>query len=71
MQEPSRPKHASVEHASRCFIDGEDAAETGKQRFDCRYVQGAIAWREWIAGFDAGTVDLSGLAAYRGTQSLG
>jgi hypothetical protein len=30
-----------------------------------------IAWREWIAGFDAGTVDLSGLAAYRGTQSLG
>jgi hypothetical protein len=51
---------AGVEHASRYFIEGEEAAEAGKRRSDCRYFKGAIAWREWMEGFDAGTLDLSG-----------
>jgi hypothetical protein len=65
--EPSGLGHAGVEHASRYFIEGEDAAENGKRRSDCRYVKGAIAWREWMAGFDAGTLDLSGFAESRET----
>jgi hypothetical protein len=71
MQEPIGPNPGRVEHASRYFIEGEDAAEAGRRRADCRYIKGAIAWHEWMAGFDAGTLDLSSFIAAGGAEPSG
>lgn len=53
------PSHDDGLPASFYFIEGEDAAREGKKRTDCRYIEGAIAWSEWMDGYEAGTLDLS------------
>jgi hypothetical protein len=60
---PLKPDDAGMTPASFYFIEGEDAARGGKKPADCRYIEGAIAWREWMAGYEAGTLDLSAFAS--------
>jgi hypothetical protein len=47
-----------VSRASFYFIQGEDAAREGRKPSECRYIRGAIAWREWMIGYGVGMVDL-------------
>lgn len=59
---PDQPTHmpaVAEDLASIYYIEGEDAAQSGRHPTTCRYFQGAPAWREWMAGYEAGTFDLA------------
>lgn len=40
--------------SSRYFIEGEDVGRAGGTLLDCRYIRGATAFVEWMAGFQEG-----------------
>jgi hypothetical protein len=54
-----QPKSDHPMRASRYFIEGEDIALEGGCMSDCRYIQGSIAFAEWMAGFQEGCIEES------------